>query len=97
MFYIQLGIYTLEIALIIVLLINIMVQLLSFSNWKSLYYTPGLWELHGLSFWKAFLLETPLALLRSGFLLPLLAVVAAYFGFLGLRSFYWRRKEKSDK
>ncbi len=32
MFYIQLGIYTLEIALIIVLLINIMVQLLSFSN-----------------------------------------------------------------
>lgn len=97
MFYIQLGIYTLEIALIIVLLINIIVQLLSFSNWKSLYYTPGLWELHGLSFWKAFLLETPLALLRSGFLLPLLAVVAAYFGFLGLRSFYWRRKEKSDK
>ncbi|MGB3161622.1 MAG: DUF2812 domain-containing protein [Carnobacterium sp.] len=34
-------------------------------NPKSLYFTPGLWELSGSSFWKAFLFETPFALGRG--------------------------------
>ncbi len=32
---------------------------------KSLYLTPELWEMNGLSFWKAFLFETPFALFRG--------------------------------
>ncbi len=92
----QLGLFTLQIALIIVLSINITVPFLSFSSWKSLYHTPGLWEMSGLSFWGAFLFETPFALLRSGLLLLLLAAAAAYYGFWGLRSLYWYWKEKRD-
>ncbi len=34
-------------------------------NPKLLYYTPGLWERTGASFWKAFLFETPFALGRG--------------------------------
>ncbi|HIY59032.1 MAG TPA: DUF2812 domain-containing protein, partial [Candidatus Tetragenococcus pullicola] len=37
----------------------------SILNPKSLYLTPGLWELTGLSFWKAFLFETPFAFGRG--------------------------------
>jgi hypothetical protein len=33
-------------------------------NFKSWYLTPGLWEMEGSWFWKAFIFETPFALLR---------------------------------
>lgn len=32
---------------------------------KELYFTPGLWEQTGLSFWLSFLFETPFALMRG--------------------------------
>ncbi|MFZ4452443.1 DUF2812 domain-containing protein [Salibacterium aidingense] len=32
---------------------------------QSLYYTEGLWDMTGASFWKAFLFETPFALFRG--------------------------------
>lgn len=34
-------------------------------NPKLLYYTPGLWEMSGTSFWRHFLFETPFAVLRG--------------------------------
>ncbi|MHC0039736.1 DUF2812 domain-containing protein [Pseudoneobacillus sp. C159] len=34
-------------------------------NPKELYYTPGLWEMSGASFWGAFLFETPFAFFRT--------------------------------
>lgn len=34
-------------------------------NPKLLYYTPGLWEKTGVSFWGAFLFETPFAIMRG--------------------------------
>lgn len=34
-------------------------------NPKLLYFTQGLWEMSGLSFWRAFLFETPFALFRG--------------------------------
>jgi len=34
-------------------------------NPKVLYYTPGLWERSGFDFWRAFLFETPFALMRG--------------------------------
>ncbi|RUS47637.1 DUF2812 domain-containing protein [Cohnella sp. AR92] len=32
---------------------------------KSIYYTPGLWDMEGAAFWRAFLFETPFAILRG--------------------------------
>lgn len=59
---------------------------------KLLYLTPGLWELSGLSFWRAFLFETPFALGRgfAGVLFLLFTLLYAWFGFKAL---YWYRKE----
>ena len=33
-------------------------------NFKSWYFTQGLWEMEGMWFWKAFIFETPFVLLR---------------------------------
>lgn len=46
---------------------------------KEWYFTEGLWEMKGFSFWFAFLFETPFALLR-GFGFPLIAALI-YVGF----------------
>ncbi len=40
----------------------------AFLHPKALYYTPGLWEMAGAQFWKAFLFETPFVLMRGVFL-----------------------------
>ena len=45
-------------------------------NFKSWYFTQGLWEMEGMWFWKAFIFETPFVLLR---VLPLF-----FFLFLGI-------------
>ena len=48
---------------------------------KSLYYTPGLWDLNGMQFWRAFIFETPFALLR-GFvwlIIPVMILLYLYF------------------
>lgn len=64
----------------------------SIFNWKSLYLTPGLWELKGIHFWRAFLFETPFALLRgfgwTGFLL-----VVAIYAYYALKSYLLYRRE----
>lgn len=48
---------------------------------QSLYYTPGLWDLHGAAFWRAFLFETPFALFRglSWLVLPVMIIIYLYF------------------
>lgn len=43
---------------------------------KEWYLTPRLWELEGISFWWAFLFETPFALMRGiGWLIPIIAIL----------------------
>ncbi len=43
---------------------------------KEWYLTPGLWKLEGISFWWAFLFETPFALMRGiGWLIPIIAML----------------------
>jgi len=37
----------------------------AFTNPRALYLTPYLWELSGFEFWRAFLFETPFALMRG--------------------------------
>lgn len=63
---------------------------------KKLYYTPGLWEMEGIDFWRAFLFETPFALGRgfAGFLFLFIVLLYAYFG---IRALYWYYKERNMK
>lgn len=69
-----------------ILFIFLMIDIIDFKaliNPKLLYYTPGLWELSGKSFWFAFLFETPFALMR-GFLwliIPLMIVLFIIYGY----------------
>jgi hypothetical protein len=60
---------------------------------QALYYTPGLWEMSGVKFWKAFLFETPFALGR-GFIGYLFLIIILVYAYLGLKALYWYKKEK---
>lgn len=55
------------IPLLVVLILTDTIDVSAFLDPKSLYYTPGLWDKMGIDFWRAFLFETPFAMLR-GFL-----------------------------
>lgn len=51
--------------LFIVLVMSGAIQLKAFLDPKQLYFTPGLWDKNGFSFWFSFLFETPFALMRG--------------------------------
>lgn len=52
------------------------INLYTMSIPKNWYFTPGLWQLEGISFWWAFLFETPFALMRGiGWLIPIAAIL----------------------
>jgi hypothetical protein len=55
----------LYVPLFIALITSGSIDVSSFLNPKLLYYTPGLWEETGASFWRAFLFETPFAVMRA--------------------------------
>ena len=50
-------------------------KVFGFLNPKTLYLTPGLWEMSGSEFWKHFWFETPFALMRG--LPPLIMALCA--------------------
>lgn len=56
---------TVYVPIVIVFIQTNVIRLDSLLNPKSLYLTPGLWDLSGSSFWRAFLFETPFALGRG--------------------------------
>ena len=65
--------------------------LLNSDNWKiwnvkSWYFTPGLWDMPGSLFWKAFLFETPFVILRVA---PMIL-----FFFMAILYGYWSFKAK---
>lgn len=62
-----------------------------YTNIKSAYFTPGLWNKDGFDFWQAFLFETPFALLR--FSSPWLMIL---FGMIYLNT-YFKYKKEVDK
>lgn len=61
--------------LAVVMLILDHVNCRALLNPRLLYQTPGLWEKTSADFWRAFLFETPFALLRGFPLLIILAIV----------------------
>ncbi len=92
--YLNFGLFSVHLALLIVIFTNLQFAILSISSWKELYHTPELWKLTGLQFWGAFLRETPLALIRGGFPILIITIFIFYFGFPVLSSLYWSWKEK---
>ncbi|MEK5038337.1 DUF2812 domain-containing protein [Sporosarcina sp. FSL K6-3457] len=52
-------------------------------NPKELYFTPGLWDSTGISFWFSFLFETPFALVRgfTWLFIPLTIILCLFFGY----------------
>lgn len=51
--------------LFLVFLTTDIINVDAFIHPKELYFTPGLWEKTGISFWGSFLFETPFALIRG--------------------------------
>ena len=79
----------------VALAVNHSIDLSAFANPKALYYTPGLWEKTGFSFWFSFLFETPFAIGR-GFIWMLLPVmILLYIGFSIKAKLLYRRAIKS--
>jgi len=62
------------------LLMSSELKMAAFLNPKSLYFTPGLWEMSGFDFWRRFLFETPFALGRGyGWILVIFIVISYFF------------------
>lgn len=61
---------------------------------KLLYYTPGLWERSGAAFWKAFLIETPIVLLRGfiWYLIPVFFIAFVIFALLSEKEYRKMKK-----
>jgi len=57
------------------------VNVTAFVKPKLLYYTPGLWEMTGSEFWRAFLFETPFAFFRgfSWAVIPIMILIYIVF------------------
>jgi hypothetical protein len=62
-----------------------------FLDPKSLYLTPGLWEMSGPAFWGAFWFETPFALMRGFSLIFWIAIILLYI-FFALKSWWLYKK-----
>jgi hypothetical protein len=69
----------------------------SFLEPRSWYFTPGMWERTGVGFWKAFLFETPFAIMRSGLPFFILIALMLINGALTLKTFilYKENKQKA--
>jgi len=66
----------------------------AFTNPRGLYLTPGLWEMSGAQFWRAFLFETPFAFMR-GFSMSLSLLFALAYVLITIRS--WALYKKATK
>ncbi|WP_178023619.1 DUF2812 domain-containing protein [uncultured Paenibacillus sp.] len=68
-----------------------LVDTTAFTDPKALYYTPGLWEKTGVSFWQAFLFETPFALGRGFAWLIFPLLIGLYLIFSALAKSRYRQ------
>lgn len=64
-------------------------------NPEALYYTPGLWDMNGAAFWRAFLFETPFALLRGVSWLIFPATVVLYL-YCALKAYHQYKKTNAE-
>lgn len=64
---------------------------------KSLYFTSGLWDLNGAAFWRAFLFETPFALIRCFIWLAFPALILIYLYFAYRANKHYKRTQGTDR
>lgn len=83
------------IPLLVVLIVTDVIQLGQWLDPKSLYYTPGLWDLDGAAFWRAFLFESPFVLFRNflWLIFPVTILLYVYFSIMANRQY---KKVKVD-
>lgn len=67
----------------------------AFTNPKMLYYTPGLWDMSGFKFWRAFLFETPFAIGR-GFIWLFFLVLLIFCFIAFMKSFLLYRRNLKE-
>lgn len=84
------------IPLLVVFILTDTIDLGVMFDLKSLYYTPGLWDLNGAAFWRAFLFETPFALFRGFFWIVFLVVIMVYL-YLAYKANKQYKKTQIDK
>ena len=81
--------------LLVILLTSDWIKIDGFLNPQALYFTPGLWEMEGFTFWRHFIWETPFALLRGFAGLFWVAIVLLY-AFFAIRSWFVYKKALSE-
>ncbi|WNS46065.1 DUF2812 domain-containing protein [Paenibacillus sp. MMS20-IR301] len=81
--------------ILIALILTNTIDLQIVTNPKLLYYTPGLWDMEGMSFWRAFLFETPFALFRGFLWLFLLIMFLLYLYFAYSANKQYKKAQKS--
>jgi len=93
--YMWLSLSTAWLPLLIIMLTSDWIRIGGFLNPKTLYYTPGLWEMEGLNFWRHFLFETPFALFR-GFLVFFWIAIVLLYAFSAIKSWWLYRKTLNE-
>jgi len=67
----------------------------AFTNPRELYLTHGLWEMSGIGFWRAFIFETPFALMR-GFSMSIGLLIFLAYVFLVVKSWALHRRATNE-
>ncbi|MGF7145525.1 hypothetical protein HNQ56_003968 [Anaerotaenia torta] len=80
---------------LVIMLTSDWIKMDGFLNPKTLYLTPGLWEMEGFDFWRRFLFETPFALLRGFSLFFWITIVLLYASF-AIKSWWLYRKTLNE-
>lgn len=89
-----LSLFCVYLPLLVVFQNNDVMNIHSLFHLKDMYYTPGLWERTGSSFWFGFLFETPFAMGRA-FGAWLFVILTLGFLVTAIRALYWYHKEKT--
>lgn len=82
--------------ILVVLMTNKAININAIIHPKSLYYTPGLWEMSGIKFWRCFLFETPFAVSRGFMWLFFLVILVLYLSF-SIKAKILYNKQKNSK
>lgn len=72
------------------------INIAALLNPKLVYYTPGLWQKTGTSFWMAFLFETPFAMMR-GFIWLLLPFSIILYTIFAVKAQMYYKKTNLEK
>lgn len=74
------------------------ISIKGFINPKDLYFTPGLWDKEGVSFWFSFLFETPFALMRgyAWSFIPITIILYLFFGYKSNKLYLQNKKVSNE-